>query len=75
MQNPFLLQTEQAAETRPFLMGVVNSITGGLYIKLDGETDARTKSFAILASYTPIVGHRVLVAKISGTYVVLGRVM
>ena len=75
MQNPFLPQTEQAAETRHFLMGIVASITGGLFIKLDGETDARTKSFARLASYTPVVEHRVLIAKISGTYVVLGRVM
>jgi hypothetical protein len=72
--NPFLI-TQGAAETRPFLMGTVESITNGLFVKLDGEAEARTKSFKRCSTYTPAVGHRVLIAKISGTYVVLDRVV
>lgn len=73
--NPFLTEPERPAETRPFLMGTVESITGGLFVKIDGEAQARTKSFKRLAHYAPAVGHRVQIASISGTYVVLGRVV
>lgn len=73
--NPFLTQPEQPAETRPFLMGTITSITGGLFIKIDGEAQARTKSFKRLAHYAPAVGHRVQIASISGTYIVQGRVV
>ena len=57
------------------ILAVVASITDGLFIRLEGETEARTMSYKRLSSYTPVVDDRVLVAKISGTYVVLGTVV
>lgn len=72
--NPFLI-TPEAAEARPFLMGTVTSTAGGLFIKLDGEATARTKSFKRLAHYTPADGDRVQIAAMSGTYVVQGEVV
>lgn len=75
MENPFLLSTDKPAETRAFCMGVITSVTGGLFVKLDGEATARTKSFKRCSTYTPVVGDRVLIASISGTYVVQGSVV
>lgn len=46
----------------------------GLLIKFDGESNARTKRYRRIGSYIPSVGHRVLVQKLSGTYIVIGRI-
>lgn len=40
----------------------------------DGEETASQKQYAYLDSYTPAVGDRVLLASISGTYVILGKI-
>jgi nicotinamide mononucleotide (NMN) deamidase PncC len=74
------MKQAKARETAKYIRGdlhmaTVESITGGLFIKIDGEAEARTKSFKRCSTYTPAVGHRVLIAKISGTYVVLDRVV
>ena len=57
------------------VLGVVSSITDGLFVRLNGEEQPREKSFKRIASYTPAVDDRVIIAKISGTYVVLGKVV
>jgi hypothetical protein len=57
------------------ILGIVTSVTGGLFLRIEGEETARTKSFKRLLSYSPAVGDRVLIAKISGTFVVLGKVV
>jgi len=41
----------------------------------DGDTVATQKTYPYLASYTPSANHRVLVADIAGTHVVLGRIL
>lgn len=48
----------------------------GLQIKLDGETSGSTKYYKILQTgrEPPTVNDRVLVMKLSGTYVVLGKI-
>lgn len=80
--NPFLQQPEdmeraiqEAMQATPgaFAMGVITSTTNGLYAQI--EKTPRAISLKCLASYTPAVGHRVLIAKISSTFVVLGRVV
>lgn len=74
MDNVFLLSEGTTAETGgAFTMGVITSITGGLFVEI--EKQARGISVKRLASYAPSVGHRVLLAKINSTYVVLGRVV
>jgi hypothetical protein len=57
-------------------LATVISIDGsGLTLRFDGETEARTKKYKRLASYTPSVGDRVFVVFISGTYIVMGKVI
>jgi len=41
----------------------------------DGDTVATQKTYPYLSSYTPSANHRVLVADIAGTHVVLGRIL
>lgn len=44
----------------------------GCQIKMDGETSGTTKWYRRLSSTVYSVGDRVLVAKIAGSYVVIG---
>lgn len=71
--NPFLQPPQP--QQRQFLLGVVASVTNGLYVQIDAGTQARQVSYKRLSSYAPAVGDRVLIARISGTYVVLGKVV
>lgn len=50
--------------------------TTGLKIKLDGDSNSSEKSYKMLKTggEPPRTGDRVLVMKLSGTYVVLGKV-
>ena len=48
--------------------------SNGSTLLFDGESTATTKRYKRLASWGGAAGHRVLVAKISGTYIILGRV-
>lgn len=58
------------------IIGTVKSNTSGsgLTIQIDGETSATTKKYTYLASYTPAVNDRVLIAEVAGSYVVLGKI-
>ena len=59
------------------ILGTVQAVdnTNGLSILLDSETEATTKDYKYLASYVPAVGDRVLIEEISGTYVIIGKVI
>lgn len=52
----------------------LGTITGGK-VKFDGEESASQKTYKRLGSYTLTNGDRVLLVRISGTYVVLGKVI
>lgn len=71
--NPFV--QERPAAQPQVCLGVVASTENGLYIKVEGEAAARQSSHKRLAAYAPAVGDRVLLARISGTFVVLGKVV
>ncbi|EMS74046.1 hypothetical protein [Ruminiclostridium cellobioparum] len=43
-------------------------------IKFDGESTSSAKKYPILASYTPAINDRVLLAAVSSTYVILGKI-
>lgn len=71
----FLEMNRQKTE-KVFRLGRVDSVTGGLpAILFDGEETASGKLYARLANYSPTTGDRVLLAKVSGTYIVLGKVV
>ena len=60
---------------QPLYLATVGSYTtAGVALIFDGQTTATTKRYKRLASYTPAAGDRVLVAKISGSYVILGKI-
>lgn len=62
----------QTAELLLATVGDVNS--NGVTLIFDGQTEATTKRYRLIATGSQIAaGHRVVVMKHSGTYVVLGR--
>lgn len=44
-------------------------------IVFDGETAASTKQYPYLSSYSPAANDRVLLAKVAGSYIVIGKVI
>jgi len=73
--HEFLEMNRQKTE-KVFRLGRVDSVTGGLpTIQFDGEETASGKLYAKLDGYSPTTGDRVLLAKVSGTYIVLGKVV
>lgn len=63
--------------TKVFALGtVVEVYSDGITIKLDGDAVAGQKHYKRLASYSsPAVGHRVLVAYIGGSLLVIGNII
>lgn len=59
------------------ILGTISAYTSGTGVALtiDGESTPTTKKYLFLSSYTPVVGDRVLIEEISGTYVVIGKVV
>jgi len=72
-----LLDRESENKRQDLLLATVDSVTNdGLTMILDGESEATQKKYKYLTSaYSdPSVGDRVVVMRMSGTYVVLGRI-
>jgi hypothetical protein len=61
---------------RTVCMGTVKSLSNGdPLIQFDGETLVSQKVYKRLASYSPAVNDRVLIMPISGSYVILGKII
>lgn len=57
-------------------MAEVAALSGGRpIVKFYGETENSQKLYKYLSGYTPAVGDKVAMAKIGGTYVILGKVV
>jgi hypothetical protein len=67
-------KTGQSKEPVFYIAKVVAASGGHLSLLFDGETTATQKYYPRLTSYTVSIDDRVLVAKVSGTYVVLGKI-
>ena len=63
----------QACELRIATVADYNSSSGST-LKFDGESSATSKRYKRISGITFATGNRVLVAKVSGTYVIIGRV-
>lgn len=66
-----------AGEQKVFKLATVTALfspSGSPKIKFDGESTASEKKYSYLASYTPTVNDRVLLASVGGTYVILGKI-
>lgn len=60
----------------PLSLATIGAWSSGVGATLifDGQTAATAKRYKRLSTYTPTAGDRVLVAKISGSYVILGKI-
>lgn len=71
----FLIPDRRPPE-KTFYLGTVGGVSAsGVTIVFDGQTTATAKSYKRLASYSPAPGDRILAVKISGSYVVLGKIV
>lgn len=59
------------------ILGTISAIDddNGIQLIIDGEDTATTKKYSYVASYVPAVDDRVLVEEISGSYVIIGKVI
>ena len=71
------LLSGEAGVVESYAMATVYNYSSstGAQLTLDGESSASTKRYKRLSPYTPAKGDRVLLAKVSGTYVILGKVL
>lgn len=56
-------------------VGTYSSSLGGATLILPGQTEPTQKRYKHLSGSSMSAGYRVLVAKVSGTYVILGRIV
>lgn len=61
----------QERQPEPYRLGNVASTDGR--ITFDGEQSAGLKKYKRLSSYSPTIGDRVLLARVKGSYVILGK--
>lgn len=68
--------TNEETEEQSFKLGVVVSLfpINTAKITFDGEDEVSEKQYSYLSHYKPTVGDRVLLASVSGTYIILGKV-
>lgn len=59
---------------RSLRLATVTNITSGVSVQFDEEGTASPKKYKRLASYTAVIGHRVLMAKVGSTWVILGQI-
>lgn len=67
---------QNQSKVKTFKIGTVTDkfANGTAKIKFDGEDTASEKQYSYLARYAPTVGDRVLLAVVSGTYIILDKI-
>lgn len=73
----FLKITKGPGKETVFRLGRIDPAysSGRPKIVFDGETTASTKQYPHISSYSPVAGDRVLLAKVAGSYVIIGKVI
>ena len=59
------------------ILGTISAIDddNGLQLIIDGEDTPTTKKYTYMSSYVPTANDRVLIEEISGSYVIMGKVI
>lgn len=59
------------------ILGTISAVDNdnGLQLIIDGEDAPTTKKYTYVASYVPTANDRVLIEEISGSYVIMGKVI
>lgn len=65
---------EEIGTGNNYKIGTVANVNGKPTIRFAGEDQPSQKKYSFLDSYTPVEGDRVLLANVSGTYVVIGKI-
>lgn len=65
---------EEIGDRNRFKIGTIASVDGKPTIRFAGEIQPSEKGYSYLGSYTPVVGDRVLLARVKSTYVILDRI-
>lgn len=73
MNNAFV-QPAPAQKSDVALAKVIATATGGVQLQFDGDAEPRQGTYKVLQSYTPAVGDDIICVKLSGTYIVLGKI-
>jgi len=73
----FLKITKGGTPKAPYRLGKIDPAysSGRPKIVFDGETTASEKQYPYLESYSPVANDRVLLLKVSGSYVIIGKVI
>ncbi len=64
-------RAQKAGQVTEFATGVV---TSGAYVTFDGDTSVYLTPLRWLETYTPIAGDRVLIGRVSGQWVIMGKI-
>lgn len=75
MDELFSIPDKSQPEKLFYLGTVGSSNSSGVAIIFDGQSAATAKRYKRLSSYSPTVGDRILAVKVSGSYVVLGKIV
>ena len=59
------------------ILGTISAVDNdkGLQLIIDGEDEPTTKKYTYMASYVPTANDRVIIEEISGSYVIMGKVI
>lgn len=59
------------------ILGTISAVdnSNGLQLTIDGEDAPTTKKYTYMASYVPAANDRVLIEKVGGSYVVMGKII
>lgn len=59
------------------ILGTISAVDNdnGLQLIIDGEDSPTTKKYTYMASYVPTANDRVIIEEISGSYVIMGKVI
>ena len=59
------------------ILGTISAVDNenGLQLTIDGEDSPTTKKYTYMASYVPAANDRVIIEEISGSYVIMGKVI
>ena len=73
----FLKITKGDSSKAPYRLGKIDSeySSGRPKVVFDGETTASEKQYPYLDSYAPAANDRVLLMRVSGSYIVIGKVI
>lgn len=75
--DPIVYALGDAGATGPsqYKLATVTNITGGISVQFDSESIPSTKKYKRLSAYTAVINHRVLLAKVGSTWVILGTLV